>query len=118
MRWRERRQKMFLRERRSLDFHRRDIDATCGIDPLSPKRFAVAIQRYRPRGHLGDIFLIDMELDFQPVWPVLGGLVKHDVATRNQKQSVVALKKKPASIRQWRIPQHCRNSRASTQQRL
>jgi hypothetical protein len=57
-----------------------------------------------------------MELDFQAVGPVLGGLVQHDVATRNQKQFVVALEKKPASIRQGRIRHHCRNSRDSDQQ--
>ena len=62
-----------------------DVDRAAGIDALAPQRLISVIKRNRPLDHISDVLPIHVELDGEPVRPVIAGLIHHDVSAGHEK---------------------------------
>jgi hypothetical protein len=58
----------------------------------------MAIQRDREPGGLGHVLGVIVELDLQAVGEMMALLIDYDVPARDQKQVLIALKKKPLAF--------------------
>jgi hypothetical protein len=64
-----------------------------GVAALAPARLSSRIQWHRPLNHGTDVYCIHVELDGQPVRPVIAGFIQDNMTAGYEKQAIVALEK-------------------------
>ena len=105
-------------QRLPVDFDDSHIDFARGVPSLPPDRLAAGMEQDRQHSGTGKVVRIGMQLNFEAVRKMCGGLVDQDVPAGDQEQALAAFKKEARRAREGTLAVEGRHTRGRQAQGL